>query len=173
MRRRWLLLRSCVCIGWIAGLLALPVRAGPESAAQADRVKVYKSERKLLLLRRGRILRQYAIALGQNPEGHKRESGDGRTPEGRYVLDWRSDESRFYRAIHVSYPNGADVLQARERRVDPGGAIMIHGLPNGLGLIGSAHRFFDWTDGCIAVTNEEMDEIWERVPDGTTIEIWP
>jgi len=113
------------------------------------------------------------VSLGRNPRDHKVEEGDGRTPEGRYTLDWRNPNSRFYRAIHISYPNARDRARAAELGVDPGGSVMLHGLPNGLEDIGRSHVGKDWTDGCIAVTNQEMDEIWEKTPDGTPIEIIP
>lgn len=119
------------------------------------------------------VLKSYPVALGFAPTGPKRRQGDGRTPEGRYVLDWRNPNSQFYRSIHVSYPSPADRAYSRRLGVDPGGDIMIHGLPNGREWVGTAHRRYDWTNGCIAVTNDEMDEIWALVADGTPIEIQP
>ena len=127
----------------------------------------------MLLLRDDRVVRDYAVALGTNPRGPKRRNGDGRTPEGRYRLDWRIEESHFYRAIHVSYPNEQDRERASGAGVAPGGGVMIHGLPNGESWVGERHREFDWTNGCIGVTDDEMDEIWELVDDGTPIEIRP
>ncbi len=146
---------------------------GPNSEPQVDRVLVLKSERRLILLSEGRPVYEYAVALGGAPIGPKRQQGDQRTPEGEYRIDGRKTDSAYHLALHISYPNEMDRRLARERGVDPGGAIMIHGLPNGLGRIGAAHRLVDWTDGCIAVTNEEMDEIWRRVRDGVAIEIRP
>ena len=134
---------------------------------------VLKAERLLLLMDGDILLASYDVALGASPIGPKERRGDGRTPEGRYVLDWRNEESDFHRAIHVSYPSATDRARARAAGVDPGGAIMLHGLPNGLGEIGSDHLSGDWTDGCIAVTNEEMDQIWTLIPDGTPIDIVP
>jgi murein L,D-transpeptidase YafK len=125
------------------------------------------------LLRGDRVVRDYEVALGVNPKGPKRRNGDGRTPEGRYRLDWRIEESRFYRAIHVSYPNDQDLEYARSAGVSTGGGVMIHGLPDGESWVGELHREFDWTNGCIGVTDDEMDEIWELVDDGTPIEIRP
>jgi len=119
------------------------------------------------------VLRDYDVALGKNPKGAKRRNGDLRTPEGRYVLDWRIEESRFYRAIHVSYPNEQDKEFAARAGIPPGGGVMIHGLPEGESWVGDVHREFDWTNGCIGVTDDEMDEIWELVDDGTPIEIRP
>lgn len=149
--------------------------AGPfkPGVSPADKVVVLKSLRKLLLLRDGRVLQSYRVALGRNPSGAKVAEGDGRTPEGVYRLDWRNPDSRFYRSIHVSYPNRRDLQQARKLGVSPGSDIMIHGLPNGREAIGSDHANWDWTEGCIAVTNEEMDEIWSAIENGTVIEIRP
>lgn len=157
------------------GLSVAPRAAAPSAQVlgKANKVILFKSERRLLLLRGDTLLRSYRVALGRNPLGGKTRQGDGRTPEGIYLLDWRNPKSRFYRSIHVSYPNAAERARARARGVAPGGDIMIHGLPNGLEAIGSAHANGDWTEGCIAVTNAEMDEIWASVDDGTPIEIKP
>ena len=157
--------------------LLLLIAAGRNETAGAapavDRIVVEKAARTLTLFDRQRPIRTYRIALGPNPVGHKQQEGDGRTPEGKYVIDFRKPDSSFHRALHISYPNPADRRRARRRGVSPGGAIMIHGLPNGLGHIGAAHRLSDWTLGCIAVTNEEIEEIWRLVKDGTEIEIRP
>ncbi|HEY4744870.1 MAG TPA: L,D-transpeptidase family protein [Desulfuromonadaceae bacterium] len=159
----------------VAGLLLLLGTAGPLSAASllADKVVVLKRERLLMLLKGGEILRRYRVALGRQPLGRKFRQGDGKTPEGLYVLDRRNAASRFYRSLHISYPNAADVALARRCGVDPGRDIMIHGLPRGFEELGSAHTARNWTKGCIAVSNGEMDEIWHLVPDGTPIEIKP
>ena len=141
--------------------------------AVANRVVVEKAARTLSLYSDGKLLKTYRVALGKNPVGRKEQQGDGRTPEGVYVIDFRKPDSRFHRALHVSYPNSEDRRRARERGVSPGGDIMIHGLPNGMGAIGAAHRLRDWTDGCIAVTNDEIEAIWRLVPNGTKIEIRP
>ena len=138
-----------------------------------DFVRVWKGARRLELLSEGELVSSYEISLGGQPVGHKREQGDERTPEGLYEIDWRKSDSAYHLALHISYPNDEDRRRAAERGVDPGGAIMIHGLPNALGVVGSAHTVVDWTDGCIAVTNAEIEEIWERVPDGVPIEILP
>lgn len=145
----------------------------PRSAPRADLVVVYKSKRILQLRREGEVLKSFPIALGRSPAGPKRKEGDGRTPEGVYTLDWRKPDSQFYRAIHVSYPHPRDHAHAERWDVSPGGLIMLHGLPNGVPAARVGHPWNDWTDGCIAVTNEEMDEIWARVEDGTTIIIYP
>ena len=140
---------------------------------RADRVVVRKGERRLELYQGAKLLRTYAIALGRVPRGPKQQEGDGRTPEGHYVLDYRNPRSSYHKALHVSYPSAADTLAARNRGVSPGGLIMLHGVRNGLGFVGRLHRIFDWTDGCIAVTDAEIDEIWRSVTDGTSIEIQP
>ncbi len=135
-------------------------------------VTLSKAERRLELLDGdGTVVARYDVALGSSPVGHKQREGDGRTPEGRYLLDWRNPRSAFHLSMHVSYPDAADIKAADARGEDPGGMIMIHGMRNGLGWIGAAHRLMDWTDGCIAVTNEEIREIWSLVPNGTPIEI--
>lgn len=146
-------------------------RLPPE--ARATRLVVDKSERTLRVFDGDRLLTSYAIALGRNPVGHKEREGDGRTPEGEYVIDSRKEDSAFHRALHVSYPGPDDAARARERGVSPGGDIMIHGLRNGLGFIGRAHLLADWTEGCIAVTDPEIEELWRAVPDGTPILIEP
>jgi murein L,D-transpeptidase YafK len=134
---------------------------------------VLKRARRLLLLRNDRVLREYEIALGRNPTGPKRNHGDGRTPEGRYLLDWRIENSVYHRALHVSYPNQADLDFAQKAGLDAGGGVMIHGLPPDARWVGSTHSDYDWTNGCIAVSDDEMDEIWGLVDDGTPIEIRP
>ena len=147
--------------------------ARPGSSGKADFVLVLKAPRRLLLLRGDHVLRDYEIALGRSPAGPKRHQGDGRTPEGRYRIDSRVADSRFHRALHISYPNEDDLDFARRAGVEPGGDVMIHGLPDGERWIGDVHREFDWTNGCIALTDDEMNEIWELVDDGTPIEIRP
>lgn len=154
-------------------LLLIGMLAAEGQAIKADQVVVLKSQRTLTLFSQRKLLRTYKVALGSSPGGAKEQEGDHKTPEGRYILDRRNGKSRFYKAIHVSYPNEQDKTKASERGVSPGGDIMVHGLPNGFGWLGATHRAQDWTDGCIAVTNAEMDEIWELVPDGTPIEIRP
>lgn len=141
--------------------------------ASVDAVVVKKSERQLVLLRDGEPVRRYRISLGDNPVGHKLYEGDRRTPEGQYVLDWRNHESRFYKSIHISYPSPRDRELAEAWGLSPGGSIMIHGLPNEAGDLAFAYEGLDWTEGCIAVSNEAMDEIWRLVHDGTPITILP
>ena len=140
---------------------------------RADLVVVDKSTMRLYLMRQGKPFREYAIALGAHPRGHKQQQGDERTPEGRYILDYKNSHSRFYKSIHISYPNARDRARARARGVNPGGDIMIHGQKNGLQWLGPVTQLFNWTDGCIAVSNRAMDEIWAAVPVGTPILIKP
>lgn len=134
-----------------------------------DLVVVMKADRVLYLYDDGDIVGQFPIALGKNPIGTKRQRGDNRTPEGLYRLDWRNPDSIFHRSIHVSYPDARDVARARQRGVDPGDLIMIHGEPD----YDDRKRTGDWTNGCIAVSNEAIDEIWSRVSNGTRIHIYP
>lgn len=162
-------LLSLTAFTLLAGLAAIPAVAGDV----ADLVIVEKAERRMVLMRGDTVLRTYRIALGDAPVGHKRQEGDERTPEGRYVLDWRNEKSSFHKSIHVSYPDADDRAAATKAGVDPGGMIMIHGQPNGFGWWSWLLQRFDWTDGCIAVTDQEMDEIWAMVKNGTAIEIRP
>jgi murein L,D-transpeptidase YafK len=143
------------------------------SAEVADRIVIQKAKREMTLFSHGKVLRSYRVALGHNPVGPKTRQGDMRTPEGLYTIDARYAQSEYHRALHISYPNAADRAQARKLGVDPGGDILIHGLPNGQGYIGKAHLQSDWTWGCIAVTDEEIDEIWRLAPTGTPVEIRP
>lgn len=140
---------------------------------KADLVRVKKSESKLYLVRAGVPYATFHVVFGKNPQGHKQQEGDERTPEGRYVLDYKKDDSAFYKSIHISYPNAKDIAQAQQRGVSPGGAVMIHGQKNGLGWLAPVAQLVNWTDGCIALTNEEMQAVWEAVDAGTPIEIEP
>jgi murein L,D-transpeptidase YafK len=145
----------------------------PADIQSVSKVIVRKAERRLYLMNGEDVVRSYRISLGDNPEGHKLYEGDKRTPEGDYTLDWRNAESDFHKSIHISYPSERDRELARAWGLDPGGSIMIHGLPNDAGDLAFAYVGLDWTDGCIAVTNEEMDEIWQLVSNGTPISIHP
>jgi len=142
-------------------------------AKLADRIVIVKSTRTLSLMSGTQVLREYRVALGRNPVGPKTRKGDHKTPEGEYVIDDKKDQSRFYRALHISYPNRADRERARKEGQDPGGDVEIHGIENGLGWIGGLHRAVDWTDGCVALTDDEIDEIWNSVVVGTVVEIRP
>lgn len=145
----------------------------PPTTEFADMVLVYKGRRTLYLMRDGKVIRSYQVALGRNPFGHKNQEGDGRTPEGGYLIDWRNADSDFHLSLHISYPRPQDQRIAGQSGYDPGGAIMIHGLPNGKTASQIGHPGFDWTNGCIAVSNEEIEEIWQLVDDGTAIFILP
>jgi murein L,D-transpeptidase YafK len=162
-------------VGLFCGLFCASARAQAvvPTVLRADHVVVVKKERTLELLGQGKVIKSYKVALGGDPVGPKTKQGDHKTPEGMYVLDFRNAHSQFYKSIHISYPNEHDRAFAQQKGVSPGGDVFLHGLPNGYGAIGAAHRLKDWTDGCIAVTDEEMDEIWKAVPDGTPIEIKP
>ena len=171
-RLRVLLLTALA--GVALGLIAANRPPSPlPPGAEADRIVVDKSDRTLTLLADDTVLATYRVSLGGAPVGHKQQEGDERTPEGAYVLDWRNAESIAHRSIHVAYPDAADTTRADSAGVSPGGQIMIHGITNGLGWLGRLHRLADWTDGCIGVTNAEMDQIWDAVTDGTPIEIRP
>lgn len=139
--------------------------------AEVDLVKVDKSARQMHLLDGDKIIKSYQIALGANPKGHKQQEGDSRTPEGLYTLDYKKEDSSFYRAMHVSYPNDRDSADALARGAAPGGLIMVHGQRNRLGWLAWISRYVDWTDGCIALSNAEMDEFMALVKTGTHIEI--
>jgi murein L,D-transpeptidase YafK len=125
----------------------------------------------MVLLANGNVIRTYKVALGRGSGNAKEREGDHETPEGVYIIDRKNTRSRFHRALHVSYPNADDRKRAEVAGVSPGGQIMIHGIQNGLGWLGRLHRSLDWTDGCIAVTDDEIEEIWDEVPLGIPIEI--
>lgn len=144
----------------------LPPLEGP-----VDRILVDKSDRRLSLIQDGRVVRVYAVSLGFAPEGDKERQGDGRTPEGTFRIDRRNDRSRFHLSLGLDYPQPEDRARARAGGYSPGGDIFIHGQPEG--IEGRTRLLGDWTDGCIAVTNANMDEIWRVVPMGTEIEVRP
>lgn len=184
MAVRIILITQLLLLPLFAGASELLARAEPrmpapqtEIAPDVDfditRVLVRKADRRLYLLQGDETVREYRISLGDTPVGHKLYEGDERTPEGTYILDWRKADSDFYKSIHISYPNRNDQEMARAWGLDPGGSIMIHGLPNNAGDLAFAYTGLDWTDGCIAVSNEAMDEIWQLVQNGTPIHIEP
>lgn len=137
------------------------------------RAEVIKSRRRLYLYSGDRVVREYPVSLGRGGSGAKQREGDRLTPEGNYTLDWRNPDSDYHLALHVSYPNAQDTARAEAAALPPGGDIMLHGLRNGFGWLGRLHRRINWTMGCIAVTNAEIEEIWQIVPDGTPIDIRP
>ncbi len=150
----------------------LPDRSLPPIGV-ADWILVEKKARRLTLFRENKPLKSYDIALGRQPDGPKRFQGDNKTPEGRYKIDFRKRNSDYHRALHISYPSAEDAAIAAKQKRPAGGDIMIHGLPKGMGSLERLHLLRDWTAGCIAVTNAEIEELWRAVPDGTPIEIRP
>ena len=153
-------------------LLTSPGQQAPP-AIRADAVLILKKDHVMELLSGGNVIRTYQIALGRGGLAPKQRAGDARTPEGNYLIDSRNATSAYHKALHISYPNAEDRKRAAKLGVAPGGAVMIHGLPKGKGWLGSTHRLYDWTLGCIAVTDPEIDEIWNLVPVGTPVEIRP
>jgi tetratricopeptide (TPR) repeat protein len=139
----------------------------------ADKILIEKKQRQLTLISKGEVLKTYKIALGGNPNGPKERQGDNKTPEGTYLIDSRNENSLYHLALHISYPNERDKKRAKELGVAPGGDIMIHGIKNGFSWVGDSHREADWTKGCIAVTDREIEEIGKLVPNGTVVEIRP
>jgi len=143
------------------------------AVVHADKIVILKSARTMTLLSGGRALKTYKVALGSTPIGPKRVEGDHKTPEGDYRIDEKNSHSQFHLSLHISYPSAADQQRARSLGSRPGGAIMIHGLARPFAYLGPLHRQTDWTDGCVAVTNAEVEEIWKLVPVGTRVEIRP
>ena len=169
-----LLIVLLCCLAAVGVLIGAHLNLHPlPPNSTADRVLVEKSSRRLTLLRNGSPLKTYRVALGRAPVGPKEQEGDQRTPEGLYLIDFHKEDSDYHRALHVSYPEQRDIERAAAAGVPPGCDIMIHGIRNGMGWIGAFHRRTDWTAGCIAVTDFEIEEIWRAVPDGTSIEIRP
>ncbi len=155
----------------IMAAILLPV-AG-HAIGKADQVLVVKGEYRLYLMQNGKVMQSFPVAFGGNPKGHKQQQGDQRTPEGTYLLGYKNSSSAYYKSIHISYPNARDRESARRRGVSPGGDIMIHGQPNGWGRWAPLMQLFNWTDGCIALSNKHMDIVWESVNPGIPIEIRP
>ncbi len=199
MNKKYLFLISVICLLSIAGAFAyqkyqkyLPTTEAEISvhnfsdqeiaqirqSTPITQVKVYKTERVVKLMHQDQIIQTYPMRLGFDPIGHKVKEGDGKTPEGQYTLDWRNPKSAFYKSLHVNYPNAQDKETAKQLGVSPGGDIMIHGsattsqvekLPSLMTYLPQK----DWTWGCVAVRNIDMDEIWKLVDDGTSIHIYP
>jgi murein L,D-transpeptidase YafK len=151
------------------------IALAPANTPPIDYVFVEKGKRQLSVWSDGWLVKSYTIRLGRTPDGQKTEQGDGRTPEGLYEIDFRKPDSSYHLALHISYPSPQDLAQANARGVNPGGAIMIHGFPNETEptVATRVHRYVDWTEGCIAMTNAEIEELWRLVPVGTPIEIVP
>jgi len=165
MSHRQIFVSLCVALSGFAVARQLPSRV--------DRIVVYKQQRKMILLSQGHEIKRYRVALGEQPVGPKQQQGDHRTPEGSYILDSRNAHSQFYKAFHISYPNAEDLETARKLGVNPGGSMMLHGTPKEFTRLHAGDPPDDWTDGCIAVTNKEIDELWTIVRVGTPIEINP
>jgi murein L,D-transpeptidase YafK len=164
---------ACVGVTGLFGSAVAEDRNPTTGPDRADYVVVDKSDRKLYLYRAGRVLREFDVSLGLVPNGPKQREGDFRTPEGKYSLGGRNVNSDFFLSIHVSYPNEADRARARAQGVDPGGEIMIHGWPNEPKYDLRRYQGADWTDGCIAVSNSDMVDIWLMTRESTPIEIRP
>jgi len=160
-----------VIIAGFAAWYFYPGKKLPDDAV-VDRLVVYKSKRQMLAYSSGRLLKTYTIALGKNPVGHKQYEGDNRTPEGTYTINARNPHSGYHKNLGISYPNETDRANAAALGKPPGGHIKIHGLRNGRGAISKLHRLKDWTAGCIAVTNTEVDELYKAVKQGAVIEIY-
>jgi len=160
----------------ILAILSLAAPVAPQNGNQStaiDYIIVLKSEHIMRLYSHDKLIKEYHVALGLNPVGPKRRKGDDKTPEGSYTIDLKNPHSQFHLSLRVSYPNAQDRERARRQGVDPGGSIMIHGLPRQFAYLGTRHREYDWTWGCVAVTNPEIEEIWSLVQVGTKIEIRP
>lgn len=156
-----------------AGALILVGATSVYASEKADLVVVEKSKNLLSLYKADRLLASYHVVFGGNPVGFKESQGDGKTPEGRYILDTKKSDSAFHKAFHVSYPNAEDVNRAKKLGVDPGGDVMVHGQKNGFGWASFISQSFNWTKGCIALTNDDIDAMWEVVDAGTPIDIRP
>jgi murein L,D-transpeptidase YafK len=162
-----------ICKSILIVLLLIPYATYGGSGQKADSVLVIKSKNRLYLMSHGQPFVSFYVTFGKDPKGHKQKKGDERTPEGHYLLDYKNVNSKFYKSIHVSYPNANDRANAKRLGVDPGGDIMIHGQANGWGWASPIVQFFSWTDGCIALSDNDMDKVWDAVDPGTPIEIRP
>lgn len=151
--------------------LPLLTLTSAHAAEKADMVVIDKRSSRLYLTQKGQLLKAYSVAFGANPRGHKRQRGDERTPEGDYILDYKNNESKYHLSIRISYPNEADITRAKAQGLDPGDNIFIHGQPNGFGWMGWLNQKTNWTDGCIALKNTDMDEVWNAVDEGTKVRI--
>ena len=174
MIRRVIVLLVCIAVLFLASYIYAHHNWNPlPIGTTIDRILVEKSARKLSIFAGDKKLKSYRVALGRNPVGAKKQEGDMKTPEGVYTVDSRNPQSDYHLALHVSYPSDEDKARASESGVNAGFDIMIHGIRNGGGWIGAFHRLHDWTAGCIALTDEEIEELWRVTPDGTPIEIRP
>jgi murein L,D-transpeptidase YafK len=170
-RRKILCFAGILLVTWMS--IGVASQLAAQATARVDRIVIEKKKRTLTLMDGARILKTYKVALGGQPVGAKDRLGDHKTPEGIYSVDAKNPNSQFYKALHISYPNQADRVNARKLGVNPGGDVEIHGLGAKWGWIGAKHRLTDWTDGCIALTNEEIDEIYPLIKVGAPVEIRP
>jgi len=154
-------------------LLSLQTIVVGDDTQKADAVLVIKSEKRLYLISNGERFASFPVTFGANPVGHKQQQGDERTPEGQYRLDYKNENSKFYKSIHISYPSQKDWINAKKTGLNPGGDIMIHGQTNGWEWASPLVQLFSWTDGCVALSNHNMDKVWAAVDAGTPIEIRP
>jgi len=164
---------SLLALVLFVGCSSTGMKEAPSGAQKVDRIVIVKSSHTMALMANGRNLKVYRVALGRGGSGAKEREGDNKTPEGEYAIDRKIATTRFHLALRLSYPNAADTNRARKLGVDPGSAIEIHGLPVGLGWLGPVQHDVDWTEGCVAVSNSEIEEIWRLVPAGTPVEIRP
>lgn len=160
-------------ISLTVSIFLLSVLGFSTAKPQADLIVVEKAKRTMTLMSGNTVLKCYLVALGGHPVGAKERQGDRKTPEGSYVIESKNARSQFHLSLRISYPNVADRERARKLGVNPGGDIFIHGLAPSFSRIGALHRKVDWTDGCIAVTDQEIEEIWKLVRVGTKVEIKP
>ena len=164
--------RACFMAA-ICGCFFISFAQVPAVVQKTDSILILKKDHLLEVISAGKVVRTYKVALGRGGLEPKAREGDGRTPEGQYIIDKRNAASGYHLSLHISYPNESDRQRAAKLGVAPGGDIMIHGLPNGMGWVGTSHRNLDWTLGCVAVTNPEIEEIWKLVPVGTPVQIRP
>lgn len=162
-----------LCLVVLSALLSIPASSSSLGSSQADRIVIVKSTHTMTIYNHARILGEYKVALGRGGIGPKVQQGDHKTPEGQYAVDSRNAHSAFHLALHLSYPNAQDRDRAARSNLNPGGSIEIHGLPSHFAWLGWLANSVDWTDGCIAVTDKEIEEIWRIVPNGTRVDILP
>ncbi len=169
----WLLWALPLCLQAQPAAIAPPGQSSSFGMPKVDKVVVSKSHYSLSLYSREQLVKRYWVALSPNPRGHKQQEGDKRTPEGTYLLDYKKPDTAYYKAIHISYPNEQDRAEAAAKGLNPGGMILIHGQPNRLASTGTNLQPSNWTDGCIALLNTDMDELWHAIEPGTLIHILP
>lgn len=164
---------------FVSFFITLFVSSAHAARYSVDEVRVYKSKHRMDMLYKGKVTKSYKVALGKGGSKPKRQEGDNRVPEGKYTLDYKNPHSNFHKSLHISYPNEDDIRRAYEMGVDPGGDIMVHGYPNDQGIFKKLFKWFggmkntDWTRGCVATNDKEIDEIYENVEVGTPITIFP